>query len=153
MVQNEKILGSANAISGGLGIISAHNLCHNVCLGAIAFIGAFGLTVDGMPLAFLAEYNTLFWGMAAFFLVISLALHATKKACFSQKTVLFNAGIVVAGVPFGEVAPIHPLLWFAGGAMVVVAIAMFVKEKLDERAGKNEKTGKTNQTKKCEQCA
>ena len=144
VVEKEKVIGGANAISGGLGIVSAHNLCHNVCLGAIAFLGAFGLTVDGMPLAFLSEYNLLFWGMAALFLVVSLALHATKNACFSQKTVLFNAGIVIAGIPFGEVAPVHPLLWFVGGAMAVVAIAMFVKEKWDERSGK---------TKKCEQCA
>lgn len=160
MVQKEKMIGGANALSGGLGVVSAHNLCHNVCLGAIAFLGAFGLTVDGMPLAFLSEYNLLFWGMAAFFLAISLALHATKKACFSQKTVLFNGGIVIAGVPFGEVAPIHPLLWFAGGAMAVVAIGMFVKEKLDERANNDDKGGKTKQsdersgkTKKCEHCA
>src|SRR3989338_1245441 len=138
----ENVIGGANALSGGLGILSSYNLCHNVCLGAIAFVGAFGLTVDGMPLAFLSEYNIYFWGAAASFLAVSLVLHATKKACFSQKTVLFNAGIVISGIPFGEVAAVRPLLWIVGGIMAFWAISMFVKEKWDERSGK---------TKKCEQ--
>ncbi len=37
-------------------IISAHNVCHTLCLGIIAFLAVFGIVITGMPLGFLAGW-------------------------------------------------------------------------------------------------
>ena len=71
----EKLTSLISSFSGGFGIISAHNVCHNICLGLIAVLTLFGIAVTGMPLGFLQDYNLLFWNMAAVFLLVSLSLY------------------------------------------------------------------------------
>ena len=55
-------------------LISAHNVCHSLCLGLIAFLAAFGIVLTGMPLAFLQDYNIYFWTMAFITMVIMLIM-------------------------------------------------------------------------------
>src|SRR3989344_5263936 len=95
-----KVSGSLSGVSGGMSIISAHNVCHTLCIGVVAALTFFGIAVSGMPLMFLQKYTLLFWGMAVSFLALSLALYYFKGPCISKKAMLFNSGLIVAGVPF-----------------------------------------------------
>jgi len=58
--KSQKILGSLGLTSAGLGIVSLHNVCHLVCEGAIVILALIGITLVGMPLAFLQQYTLLF---------------------------------------------------------------------------------------------
>ncbi len=55
-----KALGIFGSLSGSLGIIGLHNVCHLVCSGLIAGLAIFGIIVVGMPLAFLQNYSFIF---------------------------------------------------------------------------------------------
>ena len=53
----KKFLGIATggAAATGVGALGAFGLCHWICTAVIAALGIFGVTVTGMPLAFLNE--------------------------------------------------------------------------------------------------
>ena len=126
----EKILNLFGSLSGGLGIISAHNVCHTICLGVIAILTIFGIAVSGMPLGFLQDYNLLFWNMAAVFLLVSLGLYFRNKKCMSNKAIIFNSGLIIAGVPFEPLQKFNPLFYIIGGILVIVSVVLYLKGKL-----------------------
>ncbi len=55
-----KTTGIVGSVSSGLGIAGLHNVCHTICQGIVVFLAVFGITVVGMPLAFLQDYSLLF---------------------------------------------------------------------------------------------
>ncbi len=126
----EKVLSVSGGVSSAFGALgSAHNACHALCEGAIAFFAVFGIGFSGMPLMFLQEYNALFWGMGAFFFALSLLFYAWKRV-FSKKVFLANAGFLVAGFPPIVNQPIQPVFWVVGGLAVAASVAWFAYEKI-----------------------
>lgn len=88
--KRQKILGSLGLTSAGLGIVSLHNVCHLVCEGAIVILALVGITLVGMPLAFLQQYTLLFGIMGiissffgiSFYLLTRTHMKMTKKNKF-----------------------------------------------------------------------
>lgn len=136
--KEEKALGAVNGVTGGMGIISAHNVCHAACEGLVGIAAVFGITGLGMPLAFLTDYNIYFWAMALAFLLIGLALLISKK-CISKNMMMFNCGIVLVGVPFAFLLPVLPVFWAAGSGLVLFSVFNFVKGKLNKKGKKSKR--------------
>lgn len=130
-----KIIGGMNAAAGGMGIISAHNVCHAICESLVGVAAVFGITGIGLPLAFLTDYNIYFWAMAFAFLLIGLALLVSKK-CISKNMMVFNGGIVLIGVPFSFLSPILPAFWIGGSGLVLLSVYNFAKGKINKRKKK-----------------
>ncbi len=127
-----KAVSGLNAAAGGMGIVSAHNVCHAICEGLVGIAAVFGITGIGMPLAFLTDYNVYFWAMAFAFLLIGVALLISKK-CISRNMLYFNGGIVLAGVPFAFLNPVLPIFWIAGSGLVLFSVYSFLKQRLSNK--------------------
>lgn len=81
-----KISGIFGSVSGGLGIAGLHNVCHVLCQGAIVFLAIFGITVAGMPLAFLQDYSLFFSIMGAVSASVAILIfYWTKVRCQMEK--------------------------------------------------------------------
>lgn len=138
-VQKEgKVVGGMNAAAGGMGIISAHNVCHTICEGLVGIAAIFGITGIGMPLAFLTDYNIYFWAMAFAFLLIGLVLFISRK-CISKNMLCFNGGVVLIGVPFAFLNPILPAFWVAGSGLVLFSVYNFIKGKINKKRKKSKR--------------
>ncbi len=48
-------LGAFGGVLGGVGALGAFGVCHSICVAAIGLLALFGITVIGMPFAFLQE--------------------------------------------------------------------------------------------------
>ncbi len=116
-----KAVSGINTAAGGMGIISAHNVCHAICESLVGIAAVFGITGIGMPLAFLIDYNIYFWAMAFAFLLIGLVLLISKK-CVSKNMMIFNGGIVLIGVPFSFLTPVLPAFWIGGSVLVLFSV-------------------------------
>ncbi len=127
----EKITGYAGTLSGAASVLGSWQICHTVCLGIIALLGVIGITVAGMPLAFLTKFAFPFWTLAIM-LLVALALLSLKKQCVSRTLLLFNFGLIVAGTPLPEKtsASYGPWFWVMGGIIAGAAVLVFVKNKL-----------------------
>lgn len=123
----EKLLGFGSSASGGLSILGGYNVCHNVCLGAIAVLSALGIAVAGMPLMFLQKIALPFWIAAAALLLAMLALSKISTLRFSPKILLANTGFIIAGTPFRSLDAFQPLFWALGGTLVAGSIAWAVR--------------------------
>ncbi len=121
-----KAVAGINAAAGGMGIISAHNVCHAVCESLVGIAAIFGIAGIGMPLAFLTDYNIYFWAMAFAFLLIGLALLVSRK-CVSKNMMMFNGGIVLIGVPFSFLTSVLPAFWVTGSGLILFSIYNFAK--------------------------
>lgn len=69
-------------VSGGLGTFGAlHNVCHYTCQLVVAGLGVVGITLTGLPLAFLEDpmLIVLFGGMGIGSLGASMTLHGMAK--------------------------------------------------------------------------
>lgn len=113
----------AGSVSGAGSIISAHNICHYLCLGVVALLSVFGIIVSSDILMWLENYNLLFWSMGLVFFFVGLFLFYRKPCCISEKTLLFNAGLLSIGFPFfrdislifqaiGILASLSATVWF-----------------------------------------
>ena len=60
----EKFVGIAGSVSGVTSFLGSWQVCHNLCLGLIAFLGILGITIVGMPLIFLTKIAIHFWIVA-----------------------------------------------------------------------------------------
>ena len=96
--KSQKILGSLGLTSAGLGIVSLHNVCHLVCEGAIVILALVGITLVGMPLAFLQQYTLLFAIMGIISSVIGISFYMiTRRHCkmTRKNNIWFVINIVV----------------------------------------------------------
>lgn len=121
-----KIGNIATGASGAGSIISAHNVCHSICLGVVALLSVFSISVSSTALMFLSDYNLLFWSMGLFFLIVTVALYV-KLGCVSKKAMTANAGIIIAGVPFFPSAQLG--FWIVGGAIFLITLGRYIKER------------------------
>lgn len=81
-IKETKRIGIFGGVSGGLGILGLHNVCHAACEGLIVFLAVFGIALTGMPLLFLQDYSLFFsiMGIASATFAISYYLWK-KKTC------------------------------------------------------------------------
>lgn len=148
----EKITGAAGSITGITSIAGSWQVCHNICLGIIALLGAIGIAVTGMPLIFLTRLAVPFWIIAFVLLSITTGLYIKKK-CISKKLLIFNSGLVIAGIPFEALQKFKIVFWAIGGLFAAASLYLFVLDKAgstkrdkrkgikigDMKKGKNEK--------------
>ncbi len=128
----EKIIGSVGSVSGVVSILGSWQICHNVCLGLIALLSVVGITVVGMPLAFLTTIAIPIWSFAALLLVITFIIYQKKK-CISKNMLIINLGLIIAGIPFAFVQDFKYLLWIVGGILVVFGVYSFISGKIKKR--------------------
>ncbi len=95
----EKIIGATGSVSGIASIMGSWQVCHNICLGIVALLGILGITVVGMPLAFLTKVAIPLWSVAVALLIITILLYVKKK-CISRNLIMINSGLIIAGTPF-----------------------------------------------------
>ncbi len=134
----EKLIGVSGSASGITSILGSWQICHNVCLGIVAFLGLMGIAVAGMPLLFLTKFALPFW-IAAFFLFLVTATLYFKKRCISQNLLLFNSGLLIAGIPFPFLQKFTAGFWTVGGILILTAAFFWLKEKIKNKAVKNGK--------------
>ena len=124
----EKLVSLAGSFSGITGLLGSYQVCHNVCMGAIALLSIIGITIVGMPLLFLTKVAVPFWTAAIVLLFITLVVYA-KKRCVSGKLIIFNSGLVVAGVPIQSLQKFSLIFWSVGGALIALCIILFFKDR------------------------
>ncbi len=79
-----KALGVFGGAFAGLGALGAFGACHTLCQIAIAFLAIFGITVIGMPLAFLQEpiFIIIFTSIGVASIALSVRMYLKmKKQC------------------------------------------------------------------------
>lgn len=131
----EKLIGTTGSISGVASIMGSWQVCHNICLGVVALLAILGITIVGMPLAFLTRIAIPLWSIAVVLLLVTIALYIKKK-CISKNLIMFNSGIIIAGVPFQEVQNFQIFFWVIGGILALIAISIFIKGKIQKRLKK-----------------
>ena len=83
--KEEKTIGLFGGVSGGLGILGLHNICHAACEVLIVFLAAFGIAVIGMPLLFLQDYSLFFSIMGIASASVAIAFYMWKKKTCDMK--------------------------------------------------------------------
>jgi len=121
----KKIFGIASGVSGAGSVISAHNVCHTICLAVVAFLSVFGIIVSSDILMWLQDYNLFFWSMGMIFLGISLVLLYIKGNCISKKMIFLNIGLLVIGFPFLQ----NWFVWIPGILVVLFSIGWYLRDK------------------------
>ncbi len=123
--KDKKLFGIAGTASGAGSIISAHNVCHAVCLAVVAFLSIFGIIVSSDVLMWLENYNLFFWSMGIMFLGISLILYYKMPCCISQKLIIFNTGLIIIGIPFFQ----NMISWSLGNLITTFSIGWYLRNK------------------------
>src|SRR3989344_2552054 len=124
--QNHKrIFGIAGGVSGAGSVISAHNVCHALCLAVVAFLSVFGIIVSSDVLMWLQDYNLFFWSMGLLFLGISLVLLYIKGNCISKKMIVLNSGLLIIGFPFLQ----NLIVWIPGILIVLFSVGWYLRDK------------------------
>lgn len=128
-LSKESVFGYTGTVSGGASILSSYTICHQVCLGLIALLSIVGITVAGMPLAFLSKYTMFFWGLGAAMMGITAILYFFHPHCISGRLLSANAGFLIAGLPFEAFLKYQRFLWTAGVAIVISTLALWLWDK------------------------
>src|SRR3989344_357201 len=118
-----KLVGIAGNVGAAGSVVSAHNVCHVLCLGAVALLSVFGVIIASDALMWLEAFAWPFWIMGVAFLALSLALYAKYGPCISRKAILANAGLIVIGAPFAQ--SMQWLVWAPGVALTGFALLWF----------------------------
>ncbi|NOZ81346.1 MAG: hypothetical protein GXP63_06775 [DPANN group archaeon] len=129
---DERIAGASGGISGAASILGSWQICHGVCLGIISLLGVIGITLTGMPLAFLTKIAVPIWLIAVALLGVVLYFYLTRH-CISRNLILINTGLIVAGTPFLALQPYQVWFWIVGGSIAVSGVGLFVKDKLTKK--------------------
>lgn len=132
MAIKEKAASIASNISGITSILGSWQVCHSICLAIIAALAAIGITLTIFPLAFLIQYATPLWLIAAALSAITFIMYL-KKPCISRNTLLFQAGILIFGIPFQQMQAYSLYFRTFGGIMVFAAISIFITDKIRNR--------------------
>ena len=134
-VLSEKLAGTASGASGVLSFLGGYNVCHNICLILIAGLSVMGISLQGMPLAFLQDYAVIFWVAAVTMLAVTLYLYKKHK-CVSKHLLAANTGLLIAAVPFKELEFMQLGLWVVGFGLVFVSIYNYIIERRKRRDSK-----------------
>ncbi len=132
-----KAAGAVGSISGAASILGSWQVCHSVCLGLIALLSVMGITLTGMPLAFLTRVAVPLWLVAVALLGV-VAYFYFKRHCISKSLMLLNSGLIIAGTPFQALQQYRYAFWVIGGGLALAGIALYAKGKIKK--------------KKCERC-
>lgn len=129
MIRNlkERIIGLTGSASGITSVLGSWQICHNICLGIVAFLAVLGISIVGMPLIFLTKIAIPFWSAALILLLITIAFYIKKK-CISRNLIMFNSGLIIAGTPF--LADFRLFFWIIGGVLALAATVIFIKKKM-----------------------
>jgi hypothetical protein len=125
----EKFFGLFSGISGSLSFLGGWQVCHNLCLGIIALLSIIGITIVGMPLLFLQQYNVYFWSTAVLLLIPTFIMYWKSRKHMPSRLILFNVGIIIAAVPFIELQDYIIFFWLFGGALIFYSILTFAKNR------------------------
>ena len=117
----------AGSVSGAGSIISAHNVCHSICLAVVALLSIFGIIVSSDILMWLQNYNLFFWSMGIAFLAISLVIYYKVPCCISKKLILFNTGLIIIGFPFFIF--LNLVFWIFGGGVTLFSIGWYFRDR------------------------
>lgn len=128
-LMKEKLAGAASSASGITSILGSYQVCHNLCVSAMALLGVLGITVAGMPLLFLTKVALPFWIIASLLFIVTLGLYV-KKHCISRNLLIFNLGLITIGMPFQSLQSYSSLFWLMGGALVALSLTLFLKDKV-----------------------
>ena len=128
----ERIVGATGSATGVTSILGSWQICHNVCLGIVALLGIIGITIVGMPLAFLTKLAIPFWSVAFILLLIIIALYIKKK-CISKNLIILNSGLIIAGIPFQPLQRFIVFFWIIGGTLALIAVSIFIKDKIQKK--------------------
>lgn len=134
---NLKKGGGVTGVFGGVSstgsIISAHNVCHALCLAVVATLSVFGIIVSSDVLMFLENYNLLFWSMGMIFFALSIFLYTRYPGCMSKKLLLANSGLLLIGIPFSIIKNFSLLFWSLGTGIVSLSVIWYVDNKIGGR--------------------
>lgn len=120
-----------SGVSGSLSFLGGWQVCHNLCLGVIAFLSLVGISVAGMPLLFLTQYAPYFWSLAIVLLIPTLFMYFRNRQCMSKSLILFNVGIIVFSFPFFQ--EISLAFWSIGAIIIIYTIISFAKNKIEKK--------------------
>ncbi len=84
-IKETKSIGIFGGVSGGLGILGLHNICHVACEVVIVFLATFGIVVTGMPLLFLQDYSLFFSIMGLASASVAIGFYMWKKKTCKMK--------------------------------------------------------------------
>ncbi len=132
-----RITGIFSGVSGTGSIISAHNVCHALCLAVVGLLSIFGIAASSDILMFLENYTLFFWSMGMLFLVLSLLLYLKFPHCMSKKMILANSGILVIGIPY--LSSFNLLFWVVGGTILIASTGWYIKDKFIVQVNRIEK--------------
>ena len=71
----EKIIEGFGSVSGFASILGSWQICHNICLGIVALLSIFGITVIGLPFLFLNKIAVYVWSIAFLLLIITIIIY------------------------------------------------------------------------------
>ena len=130
----KKLIESGSALSATTSILGSYQLCHSICLFAIALLSFIGITVTGMPLLFLTKVAVPFWIAGASLFGAMLVMAHFNQMHFSKKLMLANAGLLFAGTPFESVARFQKFFWLFGAMIVIGSIVWALADKNKQSA-------------------
>ncbi len=136
----EKIMSTASGVSGAASIMGSWQVCHTVCMSLVALLSAVGISVAGMPLAFLQKFAIPLWTTALVLLGI-VSYFYFKNKCISKNSLILNSGFIVAGVPFQSLQKFQLIFWSFGAFLIIAGIGFYIRDKLEKK-----------QKKKCGRC-
>mgnify|MGYP001568956561 FL=1 len=126
-----KIIPAANTASAAGSIASVHNVCHALCLGAVAFLSIFGIVVASDALMWLETFSWPFWIMGIIFLTMSVAFYIRYGPCISWRMIIANTGLLVIGIPFAQ--RFGWLVWAPGIAITVFGVVLILNNRFIQR--------------------
>lgn len=126
---------AASGASGFLSFLGGYNVCHSVCMALVAGLALIGISVQGLPLAFLVPYAIPLWLIGLGMFGIASWFYLTRK-CISRNMMAANAGLLIAGASFRELEPIQPALWAIGFGLAGIAVYNHFAEKGIAKEGK-----------------
>lgn len=125
----ERLVSGVGSLSGAASVLGSWQVCHNLCLAAIAALSVVGITVTGMPFLFFTEIAVYVWSLAVVLLGVTTYLYMTK-GCISRSLITINAGLIVVGIPFWE--SLTAVFWILGGLVVVGGAALYLHDRREK---------------------
>jgi len=123
--KDERVFGLAGGVSGAGSVISAHNVCHALCMAVVAFLSVFGIIVSSDILMWLQDYNLFFWSMGMIFLGVSFVLLYLKGNCISKKMIVLNIGLLIIGFPFLQ----NWFVWTPGILISLFSVGWYMRDR------------------------